>query len=511
MKILKWIKIEKIWYGGIGLARMPDGKRILIRWWALPGSVVDLKITKKKKDFVEAHILEIKSYDPNLLDREAFCPHFFSSLKWPISKTETTIWCGWCKRQMMTYPNQLKLKQDIILDSFTKIQKLIPSLSILPIIWSPQEKNYRNKIEFSFWKFVTKINNENVFLSDRSLWFHKQWEFSKIIDIDNCDLISPKANQIFNYIKNLLKKSWLPVYDQKTHKWFFRHLIIREGTNTDQILVNLVVADQFLQETSYQDSRNNLLETLQKDEYIFQVVTTFVLTYNNWLADIARGPDSESKIIFGDWYIYDKLIFQKQNNSDSNSQENTVDLQFRISPFSFFQTNTLWAELLFQTASKMLGYTQWTILDLYCGTWSIGLSFLKMWIWDNLLGVEIVEEAIVDAQHNARINLGDQEVYFVATPAEKAFTTNPEITEKLSDLWLVIVDPPRDWLHKSLVSTLWQLKKEHDFKLLYISCNPITMARDIELLLEEWFSIKQLQPVDMFPQTHHIEVIGVLN
>ena len=186
-------------------------------------------------------------------------------------------------------------------------------------------------------------------------------------------------------------------------------------------------------------------------------------------------------------------------------------MNFRISPFSFFQTNTLGAQTLFQQAAHMVGKVEGTILDLYCGTGSIGLSFLKMNKWDSVVGVEIVEEAIIDAWHNAKINGVDKNVFFAATPAEKAFTTVPEIMQKLENLWLVVIDPPRDGLHKNVVSTLSELRKLHKFKLLYISCNPITMARDIELLLQEGFEIKELQPVDMFPQTHHIEVIWVLH
>lgn len=512
MKSLKWITIEKIGYWGIGLARMSDGKRILIKWWALPGSVVDLKIVKQKKDYIEAHITDIKSYDRNIIDAEPFCPHFFSSLevKELTDQEKTTIGCGGCKRQMMSYPNQLNLKQQIIEDAFTKIKKLIPELTILPILWSPQEKNYRNKIEFSFGKYVVKQNDELKFLSNRSLGFHKQGEFSKIVNIHECGLVSDKANKLYTYLKNLLYASGLPVYDQKTHRGFFRHLVIREGINTDQMLINLVVSDQFLVAEDKKEFWETLLTQIQNDEYIKQTVTTFVVTYNNGLADITRSPESETKIIMGEWVIYDKLIFQQDNNSEENQQNNTVEVSFRISPFSFFQTNTLGAQILFQTAAKMTGYTKGTILDLYCGTGSIGISFLKLGMGNKLVGIEIVEEAIVDAWHNAKISLGDQEVFFAATPAEKAFTTVPEITEKLADVWLVVVDPPRDGLHKNVITTLGGLKKEHDFKLLYISCNPVTMARDIELLLEQGFSLKQIQPVDMFPQTHHIETIGVL-
>lgn len=515
MKSLKWIKIEKIGYWGIGLARMSDGKRILIKWWALPGSVVDLKIVKQKKDYIEAHITEIKSYDKNIIDAEPFCPHFFSSLenKELTDQEKTIIGCGGCKRQMMSYPNQLNLKQAIIEDAFTKIKKIVPELTILPIIGSPQEKNYRNKIEFSFWKYVIKKNDELQFLSDRSLGFHKQGEFSKIVNIHECGLISDKANQIYVYIKNLLKDSELPVYDQKTHKWFFRHLVIREGINTEQVLINLVVSDQFLVSEESKELWEILISQIQNDEYIKKIVNTLVVTYNNGLADITRSPDSETKIIIGEWVIYDKLIFSKQedNQSEENQQTDTVEVTFRISPFSFFQTNTLGAQVLFQTAAKMVGYTKWTILDLYCGTWSIGLSFLSLWMGDDLVGIEIVEESIVDARHNAKISGMDQKVFFAATPAEKAFTTVPEISQKIENLWLVVVDPPRDWLHKNVITTLWELKKQKDFKLLYISCNPVTMARDIELFLQQGFSLKQIQPVDMFPQTHHIETIGILS
>lgn len=515
MKLLKWIKIEKIGYGWIGLARMPDGKRILIKGWALPGNVVDLKIVKQKKDYIEAHITEVRSYDKKIIDAEPFCPHFFSSLQpRELSDEEKPIiGCGWCKWQMMSYPNQLNLKQAIIEDAFTKIKKLVPELKILPIIWSPQEKGYRNKIEFSFGKYIVKREEKLHPLSDRSLGFHKQGEFSKIVNIQECGLISEKANKLYEYIKNLLQSSNLPVYDQKTHKGFLRHLVMREGVNTGQILINLVVSDEYLVSEENTTLWEKLLAHLQKDKYLQEQITTLVVTYNNGLADTTRSPESETKIITGEGVIYDKLIFnqQEENNKSAVNAENiTVEVKFRISPFSFFQTNTLGAQTLFQTAAKMVGYTKGTILDLYCGTGSIGLSFLRLGMGDSLVGIEIVEEAIIDAWHNAKISGLDQEVFFAATPAEKAFTTVPEITQKLEKLWLVVVDPPRDGLHKNVITTLWELKKQKDFKLLYISCNPVTMARDIELFLQQGFTLKQIQPVDMFPQTHHIETIGIL-
>ncbi len=509
---------------------MSDGKRILIKWGALPGSIVDLKIVKQKKDYVEAHITHIVELDPKIVDGEIFCPHFFSLLSnnrvnsdvWKLEignwKLPRKVGCGGCKWQMLSYTNQLKLKEDIVNDAFTKLKKQLPELQILSIIWSPQEKKYRNKIEFSFGKYISK-NKEGVneALSDWSVWFHKQWEFSKIIDIDNCSLISDEANFLFQYIKELCKASELPVHDQMTHQGFFRHLVIRQWINTDQFLVNLSVSDNNLKEKNTK-KRNKFLEILKKDEILNKKVTTLVITYNNGLADIIRSKDCETKTFRWEGHIYEKLIFKNTSKNplptdDENSQESpetSSEISFRISPFSFFQTNTLWAQQLFSQAMSMVGYIEGTILDLYCGTGSIGISFLKSGKGDKLVGIEIVEEAITDARYNAKINGLEDNVIFLANPAEKAFTQTPEIKNKLKNLGLVIIDPPRDGLHKNVVQMICDLKKESEFKLLYISCNPVTMVRDIELLVKWGFTIKEIQPVDMFPQTHHIECIWVL-
>ncbi len=539
-KELKRIKIDKIWYGWVGLARMSDGKRILIKWGALPGSVVDLRIVKQKKDYVEAHITHIQSLDSKIVDGEIFCPHFFSKKDeleaWSLKlEAVRKIGCGGCKRQMLSYANQLKLKEDIVNDAFTKIKKKLPKLEVLSIIGSPEEKNYRNKIEFSFGKYITKRQkdgldrlesipsnpsnlSENLVLSNRSIGFHKQGEFSKIIDIDTCGLVSNESNLLFQHIKELCKSSWLPVYDQMTHQGFFRHLVIRQGTNTDQFLVNLSVANkQLTPKTTLQ--RDQLLETFKTDPMLNKKITTFVITYNNGLADTIRNNDSKTETFRGEGYIYEKLIFGKETENKLStvgknhikSPEKTSEISFRVSPFSFFQTNTLWAQQLFGQAMNMVGNVEWTILDLYCGTWSIGISFLKCWKGNKLVWIEIVEEAITDAWHNAKINGLEDQVTFLANPAEKAFTQHPEIVNKISNLGLVIIDPPRDGLHKNVVQMICDLKKHSDFKLLYISCNPVTMVRDIELLFAWGFDIKEIQPVDMFPQTHHIECIGVLN
>lgn len=537
-KLIQGIKVEKIWYGGIGLARMSDGKRILIKWGALPGAVVDLRVVKQRKDYIETHITKIHTYDPTLLDGKIFCPHFFSIIENketsnnPESKTLPTgrqvqnpksqwqVGCWWCKWQMLSYATQLKLKQDIVADSFKKLK--MPDLNILPIVGSPLEKWYRNKIEFSFWKYITNVETlkgGNVekwekqlnVLSNWSLGFHKQGEFSKIVDIANCGLISDQANEVFARVKWLCLASGLPVYDQKTHQGFFRHLVIREGFHTGQFLVNLSVSEENLK-TSKSEKWDQLLEVLKKDDLLKAKVTTFVITYNNGLADTIRNDKSETKAFWGDWFIYEQLLFDQQDESAiRNPQSNNLSINFRVSPFSFFQTNTLGAQQLFSLGMQIAGHVEGNLLDLYCWTGSIWLSFLKAGKGEQLIGIEIVEEAITDAWENARINGLEKQVLFVANPAEKALTSNDELRAKIKDIWLVIVDPPRDGLHKNVINFLADLKKEQDFKLLYISCNPITMVRDIELFAAQGFNIQTVQPVDMFPQTHHIEVIGLMN
>lgn len=526
-KELKNLKIKKVWYGWVGIATTEDWKKVLIKWWALPGSLIDCKITRKKSDYLEGHITKIHSYDKAYTDGEVFCPHFFSNLQdnLDIKKASNEelprhkIGCGGCKRQMISYQKQLELKQQIIEDCFRKITDRPITLPIVP---SPSEKWYRNKIEFSFWVYISAADGID---SRRNLWFHKQWEFSKIIDIDKCGLIPNKTNEVFEYIKKLCFESGLPTYDQKFHRGFFRHLVMREWTNTDQLLINLAIFPAANEDLEILEKRRKLKEKLKTDKFIQDNITTFVITYNAGLADIVRWPEIQVENLFWDGYIYDKLQFTPLNKGGSGGSNvdwiqpplyplqrgTTIEATFRVSPFSFFQTNTHGAEKLFETGANAINQNiKWKVLDLYCGTGSIGISFLKIWIWDSVLWIDIVQEAIKDADYNAEINWIKDQCKFIASPSEKILKNHPEVMNELKNIWLVIVDPPREWLHKNVIDRIDNLKQNNKFELLYISCNPTTMARDIELFIEKWFKLKSLQPVDMFPQTHHIETVWVL-
>ncbi len=536
-KILENIKVEKIWYGGVGIATREDGKKILIKGGALPWSVVDVRVVKQKKDYLQTHIVNVKSYDPKYTTNKPLCPHFFAPGAEPSGLPKHKVGSGDCKWQMIPYPQQLELKQDIVADAFTKIAKN-QNFEMLPIVASPLQTGYRNKIEFSFGVYISQKDEVHA---NWQLGFHKQGEFSKIVDMDSSILISDKANKLYAYLKNIFKQSGLPTYDQKIHKGFFRHLVMREGVNTQQMLINLSVATDKLETSEQQEQREALQKTLLNDEYLQKEITTFVITENNGLADIVRGQDIVTKTLRGDAVIYEKLVFddsiaqnshscegrnldtrpwlpsgklrgydKEVHEDDKNMCKESKEATFRVSPFSFFQTNTHGAETLFHTAANTVGSVKGKILDLYCGAGSIGISFLKLGIGENVVGVEIVEEAIVDAKYNAKINNLADQCEFFAGPSEKFMTQEFIEGPHCQDLGLVIIDPPREGLHPKVVDMIAQLAQHQKFKLLYISCNPITMARDVELFNEKGFNLKSLQAVDMFPHTHHIECIGLL-
>ncbi len=553
-KIIQNLFIEKIWYWGIWIWKLDNKKKVLVKWNLYPWCKVNCLITKQKKDYIEAKLLEIVDKG-NVELQKPLCPHyknFFSKYFENLEEIdETKNGCWGCKRQILSYTQQLNLKMQIVLDSFRWYQDILENTSFYDIIWTWNYYFYRNKIEFSFWKYIKKEywqknagsdifdkEWENFIIKkDFQVGFHKQWMFSKVIDVDKCFLISDKMNSVFSHIKDLCLRSWLPVHDQKIHEWFFRHLVIRQGYNTDQILVNLVVYSDWLQNQEQLELWTNLQEVFKKDEFLKSQVNSFCITFNNWLADVVKWENIENFNLWWDWYIFEQLHFLETkkiekdyktkeiiiedwqiktlktlNSWKTQNDENvkTLKVSFRVSPFSFFQTNTNWAQILFSTAFELIGNVNWTILDLYCWTWSIGISLLKQWKGNFLIWVEIVEDAIIDANYNAKINGLQNNVYFVAWKAEKIIYEDLLIQEKIKDLSLIIVDPPRDWLHKNVIKFLNEIKKTHQTKLLYISCNPVTMARDLKLLYEWGWKIDVLQPVDMFPQTHHIEMIWII-
>lgn len=511
-KILANITIETLGYGWVGIAKTEDGKTILIKG-GLPGSIVDIKIVRQKKDYIEGHITLVHSVPPALLTGELKCPHYlyeYAPLQWNLPKYKTG--CGGCKRQIIAYPQQLELKHSIVTDCFAKLLQTHPSLTIKPVLWSPKIFGYRNKIEFSFGKYIQqeKKNDDPSLRSEgiqehRLAGFHKQWAFEKVVDVDQCYLISQSMHEVYSYLKDLLQKSWLPVHDVKHHNGFLRHLVLREGLRTGQLLVNLVVSTKYFAiVTSHKKIREQLQETMLHDHFLQEHITSLVITDNNGLADVVKASEYTQKILRWEGIYLEELHLTYQQKTNISRR--------RVSPFSFFQTNTLGAECLFSTALSMLWSVTGNIIDLYCGSGTIGLSFLKAGMWKSVKGIEIVAEAVEDAYFNARINSLADRADFYAGKAEDLLKQGIINESFFIGNDLIIVDPPREGLHPSVINFLHTLKQKYMFKLLYISCNPLTMARDIQMLQDlSPRHISSIQPVDMFPHTHHIECIIVLS
>lgn len=471
------ILIEKVWYWGIWLWTDVDGRKIIVKWWVFPWFIVDCKVEKKKKDFIQAKLIEIKSYW-NLV-KEKVCSHY-------------NEWCWWCKWSIISYSEQVKYKRELILDSFRSMPNFLNKFSDFEMIHSPNQWNYRNKIEFSFWKIFPE--------QQWNLGFHKQWMFSKVIDVNECYLISEKMHSIFSYLKNIFKDSWLPVYDQKIHEWFFRHLVIREGSNKS-ILINLSVSDKyFIDNPEKKDVWISMLNFFNNDEFLKDNINSFYITYNNSLADAVKWSDIKLDLLFWEKYIVQTISFDN------------VSVDFQVGPFSFFQTNTECATELFKTAFDMIWPVDWNILDLYCWAWAVWLSYMKYFNITNskLFWIEIVSDAIDNAKVNANLNWLDKVSYFVDGQCHKVFQNDDVIKNNTSDLDLIIIDPPRSWLEKDVIEFLVSLKEKKKYKLLYISCNPVTMSRDISLLEQADFELVSFKAVDMFPNTHHIESIWLL-
>jgi 23S rRNA (uracil1939-C5)-methyltransferase len=508
--LLTHIHITKIGHGWVGIAHDTQGKTILISGGVLPGSIIDARVLKSRKDHILAQCVHIHDIGSEYQIDTVQCPHYFFH---PGADPHNhKIGCGGCKWQIIPYPQQLLLKYQVISDTFHLLQDIVDRIGIFPVIPSPESFWYRNKLEYSFGKFIVGKKQSDINQAPSSIWlythhdrnlgFHKQWLFSKIVDIDACLLATSSAIQIFVHIKKLLRASGLPVYDSKTHEGLFRHLVIRQGINTGQILINLVIKSPDQVEYAGQkfdmtDKRNQLKKVLLEDQMLATQVTTRCVTSNDGLSDTTRSPDSQTQIWRWQGCIQEQLSFAN------------TSVKFQISPFSFFQTNTHGAEVLFGTAMKLIGNYQGTVLDLYCGTGSIWLSLLAQGIGTKLIGIEIIPDAIDDAHINAKLNHLQHECYFVTGKVEHLISQDPIIKQEKSNIWLVIVDPPRDGLHPDVIKFLCQWRQQQSFKLIYISCNPVTLCRDL-WSLKEHFDITTLQPVDMFPHTHHCEMIACM-
>lgn len=455
------IKIESYAAEGKSIARLEDGKVLFVDN-AIPGDVIDALIIKDKKSWAQARTLQLVSPSPQRI--EPFCQHFGI--------------CGGCKWQMLPYAQQLIYKQQQVLDQLERIGHLqLPEMQ--PIIGSPYERYYRNKLEFTFsthryLTFEQIADRTEKIAPVPALGFHAPGLFDKVVEIHTCYLQQEPTNLLLKVLREYSEKHNLPYYDYKAQYGWLRNVILRVAT-TGEILINLVMHHE------EREHREGILNYLSDN---IQGITSLNYTINGKVNDTIHDQD---------------VICYRGKDHIEEKLEN---YRFKISPKSFFQTNTYQAEALYRVTRDFAGLTgNETLYDLYCGTGSIGI-FCSGGA-KKVIGIEVVEDAIKDAKENAALN-GLSNCLFFAGDAEKICTDNFFAEHGTPDV--IITDPPRAGMTEKLVQQLMKIRAP---KVVYVSCNPATQARDLQLL-NETYKITKLQPVDMFPHTHHIENVALL-
>ena len=449
------LDIESLAYGGMGLARKENF--VIFVKYAIPGQRVLARIYKKRKGFAEAQVLKLLVESPNAVDVR--CNHY-----WICSKL-----------QSLSYDEQIKEKSSQVEDAFNRLGgftdfKLDKVREADPIY------HYRNKMEFTFSpnRWVLESEPEGV---DKSfaLGLHIPGRFDKILDIHECHIQPEIGNRILAVAREVcLENPELKPYDPRSHIGFLRFLMLRFGVNTGDLMVNVV--------TSYHDM-DKLSPLTDKLLEEFPEITSLVNNVNTRKADVAFGE--YETLLYGEPFIQEKI----------------GALTFEISANSFFQTNTTQGEVLYEEVEKALDLKGDEIIyDLYCGTGTIGLYLSKN--AKEVYGFEVIRSALDDAEKNADRN-DISNVHFLKANLDTFFKSG-QLPNRISRPDVIIVDPPRAGMHQDMVNYLPRLKAK---KIVYVSCNPTTQARDARILNEHGYQIKNATMVDMFPHTPHIETV----
>jgi len=467
--ILEKVIVEDYAAEGKSIARI-DGKVVFIER-AVPGDVVDIKLLKSRKDWAEGYPLQFHSFSKERT--EPFCQHFGV--------------CGGCQWQMLPYEKQLFYKRQQVEDNLRRIGKIdLPEIP--PVFGCDKTKWYRNKLEYTFSskRFIPEqeFRNQKDFSKneysgrealpfdedrDGACGFHAKGLFDKVVEIERCWLQAEPTNSVRKTITDFGRKNNYSFYDHKLHTGFLRTVLLRICT-TGEVMVNVVMAEDD------ESKRNLLLEHLLKE---VPGITTLLYTINRKWNDSLH--DLDPVIVTGKGFVIETL----------------ENLQFKIGPKSFFQTNTKQAEKLYSIVRDYAALTgNETVYDLYCGTGSIGIFVSKL--AKKIIGVDMIADAIADAKENAALNnihhaeFFEGDVIRVCDDDFFAAHGKPDV---------IITDPPRAGMHEKLVKKMLEMAAP---TVVYVSCNPATQARDLRLL-DDKYKVTKVQPVDMFPHTHHIE------
>jgi len=449
------LEVTDLAFGGKGIAKV-DGFTVFVEQ-AVPGDRVMARIIKKKKNYAESRILELLSPSPDRI--QAPCAY--------------SGFCGGCKWQFFKYEKQLEYKRRHVAESLAHIGGF-ENVTVHPTKASEKIFEYRNKMEFSAsdrrWLLPNELGDENINI-DFALGLHVPGTFHKVLDIDQC-LIHPSAgNDILNTVKLYMKSSPRPLYGLRSHEGFWRFLMLRHSVAHDRWLVNIVTSDKDINQVQ------PLADILRAK-------------YPNIVSVVNNVTASKAGVAIGEYEI--RLA------GESCLKEKLGPYEFEISANSFFQTNTRGAVALYDTVKE---YAQLTdtenVLDLYSGTGTI-----PIWLSDSakeIIGIEIVESAVADARENCVKN-GVTNCRFMVGDIR-------EVGAKISQTPdVLIIDPPRTGMHKDVVNQVLALNPK---RIVYVSCNPATLARDAALMKDK-YRIAEVQPVDMFPHTFHIEAVARL-
>lgn len=428
---------------------------------AVPGDVADIKITREHRRYLEAKIITIKKSSANRV--QPICKHFGI--------------CGGCKWQNLDYNQQLFYKQKQVFDAFTRIGKLtFPEIQ--PILGAKQIYFYRNKMEYAFsnkqWLTEEQIKSSESFTNRNALGFHLPGMFDKILDIQQCFLQEDTGNLVRNFVKEFCEKNNFSFYDTREHKGFMRSLIIRNSSIGEWMVI--VIFSEY--------DRYKIEALLQAVNDKFPQITSLMYIINPKRND--AYSDLEVHLFKGKDHLTEEM----------------EGLKFKIGPKSFYQTNSKQALELYKVArnfADLKGHE--LVYDLYTGTGTIANFIAKS--AKKVIGIEYVSAAIEDAKINSKIN-GINNTEFIAGDMKDILTH--DFIQIYGKPDVVITDPPRAGMHESVVNRLLEIESP---KIVYVSCNPATQARDLQLLSSK-YNIYKVQPVDMFPQTHHVENVVLL-
>ena len=420
----------------------------------LPGQKVKFVVSKKRSGKAQGRLKEVIEKSP-MEDVEPNCPHFGD--------------CGGCSYQTMSYENQLKLKEDMvkgILDNAIK-----GDYQFEGILGSPVQWGYRNKMEFSF--------GDEFKDGPLALGMHKKNSFHDIVTVDNCKIVDRDYNIILRCVLDFCAKKELPFYHKLHHEGYVRHLLIRRTTKTKELLVALVTtSDEEMEKKADLMSLAEEIKALDLSAKLCGVIHII----NDGLADVVQSD--ETRVLYGQEYVYEELL----------------GLKFKISVFSFFQTNSLGAEVLYSKAREYIGETKdKLIFDLYSGTGTIAQILAP--VAKKVVGVEIIEEAVEAAKVNASLNNLDN-CTFIAGDVLKVID---ELHDKPD---LIVLDPPRDGINPKALQKIINFGVD---RMVYISCKPTSLARDLEILQEQGYKVEKACAVDMFPGTVHVETVVLLS